>query len=195
LENALAKNVFLPIVVFSLVSIPVLTHAQSQAAPTAASDPCPLEITRVFRATSGTYVTNHQISASYRNTSGKDILAMKFGALFFNALDEPSASYSSYIDSDGLKWDVKRSAEGKEQKETTSQWSLFQETVANIDFYPLKVKFADGTFWKDDGTYACNAGVLALKIARHGGLAAQASVIADLDHKTKKGKGSSDDDK
>ena len=33
------------------------------------------------------------------------------------------------------------------------------------------------------------------KIAKHGGLAAQAATIADLDHHTKKGKSSADDDK
>jgi hypothetical protein len=45
------------------------------------------------------------------------------------------------------------------------------------------------------GTYGCNAGVPELKIAKHGGLAAQAATIAELDHKSKKGKGSADDDK
>jgi hypothetical protein len=178
-----------------LLLIPVSIQSQTQAPNAAKNDACPIDIVRVWKSTTGEYVKTDAISAEYVNRSGKDIVAIKFGALTFNALDEPSDSYTNYLDDGGLKWDSKRAAQGKEQKPTMGTWNLWSDTVRNIDFYPLKIKFEDGTFWKDDGSYGCNAGVPALKIAKHGGLAAQAATIADLDHKSKKGKSTADDDK
>lgn len=170
----------------------LIPASQAQSQPTTKDD-CPIDIVRVWKSTAVEYVSRDAIAAEYRNTSGKDIVAIKFGALLFNALDEPSDSYTNYLDDSGVKWDAKRAAQGKEQRATMGTWNLWQDTVQNMDFFPLKIKFADGTFWKDDGTYGCNAGVAALKIAKHGGLASQASVIADLDHHTKKGKSDGDD--
>jgi len=185
------RNILLVLLLLTPASI----LARSQTANAGSDDRCPIDILRVWKSTTGEYVKTDAISAEYKNSSGKDIVAIKFGTLLFNALDEPSESYTNYIDDSGLKWDSKRTSQNKEQKPTIGSWNLWSETVANMDFYPLKVKFADGSFWKDDGTYGCNVGVPALRIAKHGGLAAQAATIADLDRHTKKGKSTADDDK
>ena len=99
-----------------LLLVPVSIQAQSQ--PTTAEDTCPIDIGHVWKTTVGEYVQRDAISASYANKSGKNIVAIKFGALFFNALDEPAASYTNYLDDSGLKWDAKKAVQGKEQPST-----------------------------------------------------------------------------
>ncbi len=128
-----------------LLLIPVSIQAQPQTANAGSDDRCPLDILRVWKSTTGEYVKTDAISAEYKNISGKDIAAIKFGALLFNALDETSESYTNYLDDSGLKWDAKRASQGKEQRPTIGS--------------------------------------------------SQAAIIADLDHHTKKGKSTADDDK
>ena len=115
----------------------------------------------------------------YRNISGKDIRAIKFGALFFNVLDEPTFSYTRYISAEPLKVDDKHT-------DKTAYWSQSDDTVDKADAYVIKVKFLDGTFWEDNGSYRCNAGIPMLNIAKGGGLKAHEAAIKELEKRTSK---------
>src|SRR5256885_1564747 len=110
----------------NFVSVVLLTFvgvlAHSQTPHSGKEDGCPIDILRVWKSSDGEYVRTDAISAEYTNTSSKDIVAIKFGALLFNALDEPSDSYTNYLDDSGLKWDAKRAAQSKDQKPTVGTW-------------------------------------------------------------------------
>jgi len=75
--------------------------AQSQS-PATSTDGCSVEILEVSPQYHqyGPGAIRTYLAIRYRNISGKDIRAVKFGALFFNVLDEPTASYSRYVDPD-----------------------------------------------------------------------------------------------
>ncbi len=154
--------------------------AQSQSTTTA-TDGCPVEILEVNPQYHqyGPGAIKTFLAIRYRNTSGKDIRAIKFGALFFNVLDEPTFSYNRYIGPDPLKLDDPR-------PDKTAYWSQSDETADKADAYVIKVKFLDGTFWEDNGSYRCNAGIPILNIAKGGGLKAHEAAIKELEKKTSK---------
>jgi hypothetical protein len=163
----------LPLAIAAFLS----TALFAQSAPATPSG-CPVEILEAnpqyHQYTSVAVRTYLQIR--FRNVSGKEIRALKFGALFFNDLDEPTASYTSYIDSNPIKADDKR--------DKTGLWNQYSDIVAKADAYLIKVKFTDGTFWEDNGSYRCNAGVPELNIAKGGGLKAHEAAIKEFEKKT-----------
>ena len=120
------------------------------------------------------------IAIRYRNISGKDIRAIKFGALFFNALDEPTLSYTRYISSEPLP------TLRDKQPDKTSYWSRSDDTVDKADAYVIRVKFLDGTFWEDNGSYRCNAGIPIFNIVKGGGLKPHEAAIKELEKRTSK---------
>ena len=69
----------------------------------------------------------------------------------------------------------------------TAYWSQSDETADKADAYVIKVKFLDGTFWEDNGSYRCNAGIPILNIAKGGGLKAHEAAIKELEKKDIKG--------
>jgi hypothetical protein len=166
-----------------------MMNVASAQTPTAsiAGKGCPIEIDSVNPNATMYDHPGKYLEINYRNVSGKDIRAIKFGALFFNAVDEPTDSYTHYLTSETLAWNDKRAAQGKPQYQATSRWSQYFDTAEVADAYVMKVKFADGTFWADDGSFACNAGIPVLHIAKGGGLKAHESAIKELERKTKKG--------
>jgi hypothetical protein len=147
---------------------------------------CPIEIIFVGPQATVYGRVGKYLEIQYRNISGKTIKAVKFGALFFNALDEPTDSYTRYIDSQGIKWDDEKSDARFPQPEVSGYWSQYFDTVDKADAYVIKVKFADGTFWQDDGSYRCNAGIPELHISKGGGLKAHEAAIKELERKTRK---------
>jgi hypothetical protein len=182
------KRVKKHLIVFSTVLLSgAIGLAQvNQTLNRGASNACPVEIQSVYPQAVVYGQPGRYLQIRYRNVSGKDIRAIKFGALFFNALDEPTDSFTRYIDSEELKWDEKKVNQGK-FPERSSQWSQYFATVEKADAYVAKVKFSDGTFWQDDGSYRCNAGVPELNIAKGGGLKAHEAAIKELERKTMKG--------
>ncbi len=136
---------------------------------------CPVNITwaGVWVKNSGQYIsiTERFLRVDYQNVSRKNIVALKFGAVFFNQLDEPYDSSTGYLDDEVLRWEQKRDAEGKPQKPKTGIWTIYQETASKADAWLIKAKFADGEIWEDDGSHSCNAGLPSVRIRKGTGLA------------------------
>jgi|ERR1017187_1592809 hypothetical protein len=161
------------------------TPSQPSTSEQSATAGCPIEILGVnpqYGSQSDKANSKTQFEIRYRNVSGKDIKASKFGALFFNALDEPIYSYAQYIDSELLKANVK----ANDKRVSVGLWYQFNDTAEIADAYVIKVKFADGTFWEDNGSFRCNAGIPELNIAKGGGLKAHEAAIKELERKTLK---------
>lgn len=158
------------------------TPSQPSPSEQATTAGCPIEILGVnpqYGSPLDKANSRTQLEIRYRNVSGKDIKASKFGALFFNALDEPIYSYARYIDSELL-------TKGEDKHGRKSRWHQFSDTAEIADAYVIKVKFADGTFWEDNGSFRCNAGIPELNIAKGGGLKAHEAAIRELEQKALK---------
>jgi hypothetical protein len=95
----------------------------------------------------------------YRNLSEKQIVAEKFAANFFNALHEKKESAWSYTSDQKIK-----PAETK-----NASWSdgIYVNEIGmriGAEVWPVKVMFADETFWEDDGSMQCKSAVWATPV-------------------------------
>jgi hypothetical protein len=127
-------------------------------------------------------IIERSVRIEFSDTSGKDIVAMKFGAVLFNKLDESYDTETGYIDDKLLKWDTNRAKDGKEQKPRLSFWNIYKDTADRADAWIEKVKLSDGTIWQDDGSKRCNVGVPSMNIPK-GGLATELRIIDEKEAK------------
>lgn len=144
-------------VVFAVATLVMVTYAQNPVG--AAQNTCPIDVISATPAETYSSIAQHVLRITYRNTSDKTIVAARFGALYFDPLDDPDASYTAYITTQELK----------PGKQTVSEWRIWSDVYDRADAWVSKIKFADGTKWKDDGSLNCNAGV--------GGLVAKGGLL------------------
>jgi hypothetical protein len=131
--------------------------AGSGTPPSPASNGCPLEILEVnphSMVPTSEDPWGYALKVKYRNLSGKQVIAEKFGVNFYNALKEKQESV----------WDYTADQKIKPAETKTATWSdgVYVNEIGmriGAEVWPVKVMFADNTFWQDDGTMQCKSGL------------------------------------
>jgi hypothetical protein len=129
---------------------------------TSATSGCPIEILEVnphhFVDTSED-PWGFALKIKYRNLSDKQIVAEKFAANFFNALHEKKES----------AWDYTSDQKIKPAETKNASWGdgIYVNEIGmriGAEVWPVKVMFADETFWQDDGSMQCKSAVWATPV-------------------------------
>lgn len=136
------------------VALPVV--AQNTAATTAAKpeNKCPIQYKSLMHGKDtpkGSYV-----SFSYANMSDKIITSSTFGVVFFDA----EGKRNDYNRTIGNIQEVKPGKGGKVSEETTIEYKSGSRTDDpqhrnGVQVYIVKMSFAGGTSWIDDGSKSC----------------------------------------
>jgi hypothetical protein len=106
---------------------------------------CPVEFTKVLNQR-----YNGTIFVKWKNTSDKTIVGMTFGASFLDAVgDGHPVDWQGYADDH----------KAEPGKGHSDHWrvALMNKYYGykKAEVWLTKVKFDDGTLWKDDGTHQC----------------------------------------
>jgi hypothetical protein len=126
-----------------------------------ASDGCPIEILEV---NPHAFVTTDEdpwgwaLKIKYRNVSGKEIVAEKFGANFFNALHDKKQSAWNYTSDQRIK-----PGETKSPNWGDGVYVNEMGMRIGVEVWPIKLMFADETFWEDDGSAKCKSAIWATR--------------------------------
>lgn len=139
-----------------------LSAANTQAQSAGATTGCPVEILEVdphhFVDTSED-PWGFALRIKYRNLSDKQIVAEKFAANFFNALHEKKESAWSYTSDQKIK--------PAETKNASWGDGIYVNEIGmriGVEVWPVKVMFADETFWEDDGSMQCKSAIWATPV-------------------------------
>jgi hypothetical protein len=133
----------------------MLTAAVGQQLPSS----CPIEFQKVdphsYPLTADLLGTdkdpwNHYLRIEYKNVSAKTIIAIRFGVTFIDALAEANQSVYSYNSSEIVK-------PGKTTKPYWGDGVYFHQygNRMGATAWLEKVRFADNTFFSDDGSHFC----------------------------------------
>ena len=108
---------------------------------------CPVDISRAERSSAN----ESSIAVEYKNVSVKDIVAVALGVDMYG---DDGTMKSLFFD---LR-DRERMAPGDR---TEGNWAetMYNRDYPRVNVFVKKVKFADSTEWKDDGTGTCNSGL------------------------------------
>jgi hypothetical protein len=138
--------------------------AAANMAPQSASATagCPIEILEV---NPHSYVDTSEdpwgwaLKIKYRNLTGKQIVAEKFAANFFNALHEKKQSAWNYTGDQKIK-------PGETKNGSWGDGVYVNEIGMRIgaEVWPVKMMFADETFWEDDGSMQCKSAIWATPV-------------------------------
>jgi len=126
---------------------------------TSATAGCPIEILEV---NPHSYVDTSEdpwgwaLKIKYRNLTSKQIVAEKFAANFFNALHEKKQSAWNYTGDQKIK-------PGETKNASWGDGVYVNEIGMRIgaEVWPVKMMFADETFWEDDGSMQCKSAIWA----------------------------------
>ena len=126
---------------------------------TSATTGCPIEILEV---NPHSYVDTSEdpwgwaLKIKYRNLTSKQIVAEKFAANFFNALHEKKQSAWNYTGDQKIK-------PGETKNASWGDGVYVNEIGMRIgaEVWPVKMMFADETFWEDDGSMQCKSAIWA----------------------------------
>ncbi len=90
------------------------------------------------------------LQVEYTNKADKTSVAIKFGVYFMGAMREAKQSVYSYSSDETAK-------PGQTKKPYWSDGVYYHEYGMNLQamVWVEKVRFADGTYWTDDGTQSC----------------------------------------
>ena len=141
---ALALSVALPVVAQNAPAVP---EAKTE-------NKCPIQYKSLMHGKDkpiGSYV-----SFSFTNTSDKTISASKFGVVVFDS----EGNRKDYIKTLGNTQEVKPGKGGKLSEETSIEYKSGVKADDpqhrnGVQVYIVKMSFADGTSWIDDGSKAC----------------------------------------
>ncbi len=122
--------------------------------------PCPIEFQKVdphsFPFSSGLLGSekdpwDHYLRIEFKNASAKTIIATKFGVAFVDALADANESVYSYTSDQVVK-------PGKIGKPYWGDGVYFHQYGSRMGAiaWVEKVRFADNTFFEDDGAHACS---------------------------------------
>lgn len=134
----------------------------NSAPQAAAATGCPVEILEVNPHSvvdSSEDPWGFALKIKYRNVSDKQIIAEKFAANFFNALHEKKESAWNYTSDQKIK-----PAETKNASWGDGVYVNEIGTRIGAEVWPVKVMFADESFWQDDGTMQCKSAVWATPV-------------------------------
>jgi hypothetical protein len=131
-------------------------------AQTTTSTVCPVQILEVnphsFVSTSED-PWGYALKVKYKNSSNKEIIAVKFAANFYNALHEKKESAWNYTSDERVKPAATKNA----------NWSdgVYVNEIGmriGAEVWPVKVLFLDNTTWQDDGSMQCKSGIWATPV-------------------------------
>ena len=138
---------------------PAVNMAPQSASATSG---CPIEILEV---NPHSYVDTSEdpwgwaLKIKYRNLTSKQIVAEKFAANFFNALHEKKQSAWNYTGDQKIK-------PGETKNASWGDGVYVNEIGMRIgaEVWPVKMMFADETFWEDDGSMQCKSAIWATPV-------------------------------
>jgi len=145
---ALALSAALPVVAQN-------TPATPDAKP---ENKCPIQYKSLIHGKEpgrGSYV-----SVSFTNTTDKTISASKFGVVVFDSVGHRS----DYVKTLGSTQEVKPGKGGKLSEETSIEYKSGARADDpqhrnGVQVYIVKMSFADGTSWVDDGSKSCASSI------------------------------------
>jgi hypothetical protein len=117
---------------------------------------CPATLTGVYADSKG----KGRVSVHFVNQTEKRVIAVKVGFEGFDAALDKHEFPGTYASAVSLR----------PEREAKAIWRVEDETFAlntarGVRVYLLKLMFADGSYWKDDGTNSCSLSISGL--AKH----------------------------
>jgi hypothetical protein len=110
------------------------------------------EFQRQLDETTHDGVARHYLEVTLRNTSDKAIDAIEDVAIYTDKMGDETARDTL------LSQNTRPIAPGKEERASVmDRESMVANGIGQVTLYVSRVRFSDGTFWRDDGSQSCAA--------------------------------------